>query len=371
MAKTNPFITSGYNGAEYFCDRVEETAKITKWLINSNNIALISPRRYGKTDLIRHCFAQPEIASNYYTFIIDIYSAKSFAEVVKMMSEAIVNTLKSKSQKALDAFLGILQSLRGGFSYDWAGIPSFNIGIGDIHSPETTMGEIFEYLNKADKPCLVAIDEFQQIAKIDDNIEAIFRTYVQYCNNATFIFSGSQRHIMGDMFTSPKRPFYQSTTLFYLGRLPMDKYAEFCRHHFENAGKHIKDGVASELYDRFDGVTYYMQRIMNEMFSNTERGEWCEASDIDFAIRNILDVSAPIYENMMYQLPDKQQMVLRAIAADGIATKPMSAQFVKSHNLPSPSSVKSALPALLDKDLLTTDKEGYRLCDKFLEIWLK
>ena len=57
----NPFVTNGYVSPEYFCDREKETAKIVSLLTNENNIALISPRRLGKTDLLRHCFGQPEI----------------------------------------------------------------------------------------------------------------------------------------------------------------------------------------------------------------------------------------------------------------------------------------------------------------------
>jgi AAA+ ATPase superfamily predicted ATPase len=87
MTLINPFVTSGYAGAEYFCDRVQETKDITDWLRNGNNLALISPRRYGKTDLIRHCFAQEEMKDRYYTFIIDIYSTKSLLEMVNKMGE--------------------------------------------------------------------------------------------------------------------------------------------------------------------------------------------------------------------------------------------------------------------------------------------
>lgn len=92
----NPFVTTGYAGAEYFCDRVQETKDISAWLQNGNNIALISPRRYGKTDLIRHCFEQPEIKDNCYTFIIDIYSTKSLSEMVNKMGRTILEMLKPK-----------------------------------------------------------------------------------------------------------------------------------------------------------------------------------------------------------------------------------------------------------------------------------
>ena len=77
MVMKNPFVTNGYAGPEYFCDRVEETQHITEMLTNENNMALISPRRIGKTELIHHCFAQPVIQKDYYTFIIDIYSTNS------------------------------------------------------------------------------------------------------------------------------------------------------------------------------------------------------------------------------------------------------------------------------------------------------
>lgn len=370
MAAKNPFITKGYAGSEYFCDREKETKTLVKWLTNNNNVALISPRRYGKTDLIRHCFTQPEIDGEYYTFVIDIYSAKSLNDIVMMLSDAIIKVLMSKSKKALESFLNILQSLRGCFSYDWSGTPSFTVGIGDIHTPEKTLSEIFEYLEKADKPCIVAIDEFQQVAKIGENIEALLRTHVQYCENATFIFSGSERHMMGEIFTSPKRPFYQSTTLYFLDRLPLDKYSEFCKRLFENGSKQLESDVVPVIYERFDGVTYYMQRIMNEMYSDTPKEGTCSIADIDIAVQSILDASSVVYENLMYQLPEKQRIVMKAIARSGIAEQPTSIDFIQKHKLTSPNSVKAALPALIDKDLVTTDKGKYMLCDKFLELWI-
>ena len=76
----NPFLTYGYNGPEYFCDRVEETKRLTSLLVNGNHVALMSPRRMGKTGLIRHCFAQKELQNNYYLFIVDIYATKSLVE---------------------------------------------------------------------------------------------------------------------------------------------------------------------------------------------------------------------------------------------------------------------------------------------------
>lgn len=368
----NPFITTGYAGAAYFCDREQETADITRMLVNGNNVALISPRRYGKTNLIRHCFAQPEIAEKYYTFVIDIYSTKSVADLVHRLGLSILKALKPLGRKAWEKFITVLSSVRSGISYDISGNPSWMMSIGDITTPTTTLEEIFYYLEHADKPCIVAIDEFQQITHYgDERIEATLRTHVQQCTNTHFIFSGSQRHLMGQMFTSPARPFYQSVSIYNLPLLPEDKYVEFCVRLFEEYGKHLSQDVPHALYERFGGVTYYMQRVMNELFSRTLTDGICTAENIEEAIHYIILTSASTYEDLMYQLPEKQSLVLRAIAKEGKAQNLTSGKFIKRHGLLSASSVKSAVPALLDKGLITSDKGVYQVYDKFLEIWLQ
>ena len=367
----NPFVTTGYAGAEFFCDREKETEDIIRYLTNGNNVALISPRRYGKSDLLRHCFAQKTIIDNYYTFIVDIYSTKTVAEMVGKLGSAILETLKPKGKKTWEKFLAIISSVRSGISFDINGQPSWTMSVGDIHSPTATLDEIFAYLQNADRPCLVVIDEFQQITKYGDpNIEAEIRTRVQYCSNAHFVFSGSRRQLMGTIFTSPARPFYQSVTLYHLDRLPLDRYSEFCTNLFEKRGKHLDIAVVNHLYKQFDGVTYYMQRVMNELFSQTAVGATCIKEDVSKAVDEIIAVSSTIYEDLMYQLPEKQSRVLIAVAKDGSAKNVTSGSFTKRHSLPSPNSVKSAIPALIDKGLLTQDKGVYKVYDLFFAIWL-
>lgn len=367
----NPFITTGYAGAAYFCDREQETADLIRLVTNGNNVALISPRRYGKTNLVRHCFAQPAIADNYYTFLIDIYSTKSVADMVHRLGLSILETLKSQGRKAWEKFTAVLASVRPGITYDSVGNPSWTLSIGDITTPTTTLEEIFSYLEQADKPCIVAIDEFQQITHYnDERIEATLRTYVQHCTNTRFIFAGSQRHLMGQMFTSPARPFYQSVAIYNLSLLPMDKYTTFCLRLFEEWGKRLSPEVPQMLYERFEGVTYYMQRVMNELFSRTADGELCTPDAIDVALTSIIRSAAPTYEDLMYQLPEKQTLVLRAIAGEGKAQNLTSGKFIKRHGLLSPSSVKAAVPALLEKGLITNELGVYSVYDKFLEMWL-
>lgn len=369
----NPFVTNGYVGAEYFCDRVNETDFLVRMLTNENNIALISPRRLGKTDLIRHCFEQPEIKEHYYTFVIDIYATKSLEDFVHVLGKAILDTLRSKGRSAWELFLNVVLSLRSEISFDVNGSPVWGVGLGTVQNPSVALDEIFRYLSQADRHCLVAIDEFQQITHYDDgdNVEAALRTYIQRCPNANFIFSGSQRHLMGEMFTSPARPFYQSVTVFNLKPIPLDKYVEFAKEKFEKAGKHLADGVVESLYEQFDSITSYMQKIMNYLYQITQKGETCTLSMIDEAIGYILDISSDTYEGMLYQMPEKQRNVFIAIGSDREVKGISGGDFAKRHHLPSPSAVVSAVKGLLEKDFITQDKNVYKVYDKFFQLWLE
>jgi AAA+ ATPase superfamily predicted ATPase len=372
MRLNNPFVTNGYAGPEYFCDRVSETQQITELLTNENNIALISPRRMGKTELIHHCFAQPEIEKDYYTFLIDIYSTNSVSDMVNMFGKAIIDKLRPLGRNVWEKFINILSSIRSEISFDINGQPSWGLGIGEIKNPEVTLDEIFSYLNQADKPCLVAIDEFQQITNYNDKkVEALLRTYVQRSVNAHFIFSGSHRHLMGEIFTSPARPFYQSVILMNLKALSLDKYKEFAVNQFENRGKHIEPQVIDEVYSRFHGVTSYMQRIMNVLFLKTGKGATCTTQMIDEAIDYNINIASDSYEAILRQMPEKQRNVLLAISAEGEARNVRGGAFSKKYHLPSPSSVNSAVKGLLEKDFITQTDDAYIVYDRFFDIWLR
>ena len=369
----NPFVTNGYAGPEYFCDRVQETAILRDLLLNENNVALISPRRLGKTGLIWHVFNNEDIRNSHYCFVVDIYATKNLSDFVNMLGKAVIDELRPKGKKAWEKFINIVSSLRSEISFDVHGVPSWNMGLGTINNnPAVTLDEIFSYLNQADKPCLVAIDEFQQITKYeDDTIEATIRTYVQRCTNAHFIFSGSQRHIMNGMFTSPSRPFYQSVTIMNLQPLDLEVYTDFCVGKFEEADKRLDRNVVAMLYNRFDAVTSYMHRILNVLYSKTEKGKECKPEMVDEAIDFILRLSSDTYESLYYQMPEKQRMLFLAIAREGKASSITGGAFINKHKLNSASSVNSALKGLLEKDFITVNKNIYSVYDQFFPLWLK
>ena len=369
----NPFVTKGYAGAEYFCDRVNETKQLVDLTTNGNNMALISPRRVGKTDLIHHCFQQPEIKDRYYTFHIDIYATNSLRDFVNVFGRAILDELKPKGRVVWEGFLNILRSLRSEITYDINNYPTWSLGLGDIENPGTTLDEIFEYLRNAEKPCLVAIDEFQQITRYTDspNMEAALRTYIQKCINATFIFAGSKRHLMGEIFISPSRPFYQSVLIMNLKPIPVEKYTDFAQRQFMKYGKGIDAAVVEEIYRRFDAVTSCIQRLLNVLFLKTIPGQQCTTDMVDGAVGYILDMFTETYSDLLDKIPEKQREVIVAIAKEGKATGITGKAFVKKYHLQTVSVVTAAVRGLLDKDFITQDKNVYMVYDPFFALWLQ
>jgi len=131
---------------------------LTRHLTNCCNVALIAPRRLGKSGLIFNCFQQENIREQYHCIYIDIYDSKNLSELVYTLGKGILTALKPKGRKVWEFFLQMLQSLKSTISFDMNGNPEWSVGIGDIQTPDITLDEIFAYLEQADKPCLVAID---------------------------------------------------------------------------------------------------------------------------------------------------------------------------------------------------------------------
>lgn len=368
----NPFLTYGYNGADYFCDRVEETKRLTTLLTNGNHVALISPRRMGKTGLIHHCFSQQALQSNYNLFVVDIYATKSQAELVFVLGRTILSVLKSKGRKAWEQFIQIAASLRTGLSLDAMGQPSWNLAIGDIHTPQISLDEIFQYLEASDKPCIVAIDEFQSIIDYPEkNTEALLRTYIQRCNNAWFIFSGSKRHMMGEMFSSPARPFYQSASTISLKPIPLQAYLPFITEHFMNYGFNIDKDAIEYLYNRFKGTTWYIQKICNELFASAEPGGTCGIKDVDTAVNVAIEEKEETFLDMLTRLTINQKALLLAMARSGKDLQPTSSDFIKKNKLSAASTVQRSLAALQEKDIVTNVNGKYFIYDFFLKEWIK
>ena len=368
----NPFIVGKYLSDEYFCDRKTETDFLRKQIENGRNVALISPRRIGKSGLIQHFFNQADIKEKYHVFFVDIYATNSLAEFVYTFGKEIYEQLKPKPTLWKEKFFQTISSFRMGFKLDpMTGAPGLDLGLGDIQAPQTSLDEIFSYIDEADKPCIIAIDEFQQIGDYaEKNVEALLRTKIQKCEKAQFIFSGSKRHMMTNMFNSPSKPFYQSAISMGLDPIPLEIYNEFAIQLFEKRGKHIDSSVIENIWNTYDGYTWFVQMMMNELFALTDDGATCCVDMIPEAKRNVVMSQESSYKDILSNIPPKQKIVLQAIAKEGIANSITSAKFIKKYNLNSASAVQAAIKLLLQNDIITKNENSYRVYDYFFAEWL-
>ena len=336
-------------------------------------MVLVSPRRLGKTGLIHHLFAQPAISENYHTFFVDIYSVSTLQELCYIFSKSVFEKLKTRKGRAWEIFLKIVKSLRAGFKIDpITGEPSIELSIASIETPATTLEEIFTYLEEADLPCLVAFDEFQQIAEFQEKrVEATLRAIIQNCSNTSFLFSGSKQHTIEQMFHSKSRPFYQSAQMMDLKPLDKAVYSDFAVRMFARYGKQLDASVPAAVFDEYEGTTWYMQMMMNELFAITDKGKTCTPLMIPQAEKNIIDIQENGYQSQMNMLSPKQKLVLQAIAREGKVYAVTSAAFIKKYSLDSASSVQSAIKGLNEKEIITTDNKEIRIYDYFFGWWLK
>lgn len=367
----NPFLIAGYHSPVYFCDRERETEKIISALMNDRSISLISPRRIGKTGLILHVFNQlSHIDKSTRCFYIDIFSTQNLHDFVEILGKTIIGKLDNYSEAMIKNISSFFKSFRPSFTFDpITGSPTVSLNI----QPEQTnsgLQEIFEYLKASGKRIYIAIDEFQQILEYPEKgVEALLRSYVQFLPNVKFIFAGSKKHLMDAMFSSAKRPFYQSTQKIGLNEIPQDTYCKFATEIFLQHKKTLPQTVFEYIYQMLSGHTWYIQFVLNQLFS---------MSKIDYTENDVNDVISEILleENATYKtycevITKGQLRLLRAIAKEKKVYEPYEASFMRKYNLTAPSSVKAALSALIDKTLILKNEDNsYQVYDRFFSFWL-
>lgn len=370
---SNPFIATGKIPAEYFCDRKEETKRLTQSLTNGANVVLMSPRRVGKTQLMLYCFDQPKISSQYIIIFIDILKTSTLNEFTYELGKAVFNALASRGQKMLKMVLASMHSLVGNVGFDLAtGLPTFGISIGDIQNPIYSLEEIFKTLEKTDKRCIVAIDEFQQIANYPEkNIEALLRSHIQQLSNAQFIFSGSEKHLLEEMFLDSARPFYNSADIQNLEIIALDKYADFVRHHFLTNNKQIEDEAINYIYETFDGNTYYNQKAFREAYAITSFDSLCTKKTTELIVNQMISEADRHYSEIMARLALPQKELLYAVAREHRARQITSGAFIRRHSLKSASSVQSSIKKLLSYGLVSFDSGDYFVADQLMRLWLQ
>lgn len=365
----NPFSVTSYMGKEYFCDRENETRQLHDALSNGRNITLISPRKVGKTGIIHHLFASiPEKEAA--CFYVDIYKTQNLADFTKTFAEAILTRqITPFSTRIWKKFSQTFAAIRPTFSMDpMTGMPQCRVDI-QPQNEEATLRQLFDYLEAASLPCYVAFDEFQVVADYSDcQMEAVLRSYIQHLNNTHFIFAGSKKHTMVQLFSSANRPFYQSTQMMTVTEIDEEKYAQFAQTHLEKHGQTFSDDAFHLLYSLVHGHTWYVQSLLNRLYQDGT--PIITPDNVKQVLHTILLENESAYQVYCQLITQRQLNVLRAIAAEDGVKEVTNTQFLQKYRLGSASTVRSAVLALTDKELLLEDNGNYCVYDRFFSHWL-
>ena len=366
MKQKNPFVIYGYEGPKSFCDRKAETKTLLAAIENGRNVTLLAERRIGKTGLIKHLFGRMAKEGGWATVYVDIFATSNLREFTSQFAASVIGSMDSRLDRAIVAATRFFKNLRPEIAVDaTTGTPSVSFGL-EPRNTEATLKECFDYL-RGRGDCVVAIDEFQQIgAYPESGTEALLRSYVQFLPNARFIFAGSRHHMMAEMFSSAKRPFYNSTQTLPLDRIDRDVYYEFARERMARVAN-LPHEVFERIYSMFDGITWYVQTVMNRLF---ERRSATDA-DVSSVVDGLLQEKSWEYAALLKSLPSGSARLLKAVAAEGLAKSVTGSQFLKAHSLSGSSSVHLSLKKLIEDELLYETDEGYVVYDRLFGFWLR
>jgi len=366
----NPFPVSAYQGAEYFCDREEELQFITNAVLNGESVTLMAIRRMGKTGLIHHFKANKP--NGVEVIYVDILDTENMSDFLNKLSSAILSQFKESSGIGTKIWK-FIKTLRPTLTFDpLTGSPqaSFSAVPDDVFS---NIESVLQFLEQQQVTIVIAIDEFQQILQYQEqNVDAWLRTKVQTLKNIRFIFSGSQQHLMTELFANPARPFYRSTAFLRLQKINKDTYSKFIRAQFSKHNRKISKKITDEILDWTEAHTYYVQQLCNRIYASGIKGitekEWRQQA------ANLLNEQEMLFFSFRNMLAKNQWNLLKAISKEGIVYQPTSSAFIKKYNLSSSASVLKAIKRIVEiglvyKNFDTEGREYYSMYDVFFNRW--
>lgn len=371
----NPFIIKPYESKELFCDREEELQLMLNNCINYTDMTLISQRRMGKTGLILRLFDElRDVRSDIHTVYFDIFASRNIDDFIKLMAEATMRSFPAKTSMG-EKLLAFIKSLRPQLSFDnITGEPQLQIAYQTAHEKEYTLRGLFDFLDSQDEHIVIAIDEFQQIRDYpEQNMEALLRTYIQQAHNLTFIFCGSKKHMMADIFTNEKNPFYSSTVFVSLDKISEVSYSAFIRSLFNERHRSITGDALQFVLVWTRRHTYYTQQLCHTVFANGSLT--VTVDDVKHACEQLMKQGEPVYLQYRQMLTSKQWDYLIAVAKEGSVQQITANAFLKNHKIGTPSVSRRLADALCEKGLLNDDINvngtTYTLSDVFLSHWLE
>lgn len=366
------FIYGVSVSGDNFTDRVKETRRLKMDFENGLNVVLISPRRMGKTSLVKKV-QQVVDSSIVHTVYIDIYDCKSEYDFYNKFAESVLKQTSGRMELFLEKTKKFLTRLTPKVSFSPDPTADYSVSLG-ITPKEYTPEEILQLpeliAQQIGKHIVVCIDEFQQVAEWSDTLQVQkrMRGVWQHQKHVSYCLFGSRQHMMNKLFQSKAMPFYQFGEPNYLQPIPTEDWIPFIRQKFTDKGLAISEEHIRTICDTVQNQSSYVQQLAWNVMINTD-AEVTEQT-IQAGISDLLIQCTPLFMEQTGGLSGYQMNFLKAIAA-GQHNQFMSVSVLQEYQLGSKSNVERIQNVLREKDYIVSTPDGFFLSDPIMELWLK
>ena len=371
----NPFQYGGVVGKDAFCNREKELADLVKAMKNSERLFVYSERRIGKTSLIRQALERlPK--RQFLSAYIDLWPTDGEESFAIASAKAIAESMATTAGRMLETarqFFGRLTPL---ISADAAGNPqiSFEFARSGIKTPDLVevLSAPGKIAAKRERRVVIVFDEFQRILEYSSDLaERSLRTAIQNQKGVSYIFLGSRKHLIQEMFVDQSRPLYRAGGHYPLGPISTQDWLPFIRDRFRGSDKLISDSLIRSICQRTGGHPFYTQHLCHAIWEICETGSQVTEETIECATRLLLDRESYAYTALWESLAPNQRRFLMGIAGEPEGVKVFASDFLQRYNLRSPSNVQRAVEALLTRDVIDRSNGSYVIGDPFFKIWIK
>jgi len=376
MAKKtrNPFTYGDLVSDESFTDRADELTQLKTDIGNGQNVAVIAPRRYGKSSLVRAALSDL-IGEGILAVEVDLMSTPTKEKLAGKLAKSIHDDIATVVFKAKER-LRIFSSLRivPVATIDMDGSTSFSFAASRTEADiDDTLEHLFELpaTIAADqgKQVVVYFDEFQEITEIDPHLPAQMRAIFQKQADVSHVYAGSKRDMMRRLFNDENEPFYRSAKTMEVGPIPEHLFKEFIKGHFDRTGRSISDEALDRLLAITKGHPYATQELAYALWEEVPEGSSGSVSDLDDALKAVLRGENAHFTLVWENASRAQKLILQALANE--PGRPFSNPYRARNSLPSSSGVQRALKPLVDAELVSRQKEGdYDVAEPFLREWI-
>lgn len=378
MAEGNPFVYGEIVTAGTFADREAERAHLARDLAAGQKVFLISPRRYGKSSLIRDVMrglARKRIL----TVEVTVAASSSYVAFLEAYARALVSaeTPAGRLRRWATEILGALRpELR--FDTKTSGEPRFAVAFPAVQTPRDTArlaAEVFALPARIaaarGQRMAVALDEFQAVAAFNGgSVEHALRAAVQVQRDVGYVFAGSEPSLMEQMLT-PRRPFYKAGPVIRLDKIDEEIFADFIERRFAASGLRAEDGLGAAIVELAGNVPYDVQRLAHETWDDAKAAgrKAAGVDDLHVTLTRLLGEHHTVFEESWQRLTLVQRAVLRALVLEN-GRELLSADVRARHRLPVPSTVQSALAALVKQEVVLKDNATYVVSDSLFREWV-